>query len=600
MSTTGEFHWPSLGPSSSHVPPVGAVQVVERSFAGRAGGPSGGGRALPPQVCDTPPVPCDSGLLHRSSNERGSAQMVTSSARRKPSPRSRLDVVGDDYGELRSAVRPYIAYDGEEFSFEPSSYVINGPGDQIPLFDQLYELQTSAEHATNAYEWARRLAAVAWIDGLDVQPMQHRLEQPSRKRKSWDSNYGSHGWHRYIGRFPPHIVRSLLNHFGANRGDVICDPFLGSGTTLVEARLLGMEAVGVEICPLSAMISRTKALFPREIDELEELAARFDAFYEDHWTSSIEGALEELSHRDVLGRPGNAIEPFVNIENWFTPQALLGTSIAVEFGATLDGYARDFFCTALSAKMRSIGNLDVDVVRAEYRHEPRTSVDVHKLVSRQLRRMIRDIKASIRSHGELLSEPKGIDVIEGDVFQADIPDGSIDYIITSPPYGVETVSYLRTHLLSYRSLHEILGRDPYEYDERIVGSEYIGKPQELEHAPFMEVSPVGLDFFARLIDDEPDARTFMMIHFFDDMDRFASKSVEWLKPGGRMAFVIGNKRLGRDIIPTDEIIAEVFQARGLSLDRTIKHKLKTNNSNSQVPWQERTVQDEYIMLYTKV
>ena len=52
--------------------------------------------------------------------------------------------------------------------------------------------------------------------------------------------------------------------------------------------------------------------------------------------------------------------------------------------------------------MRSIGNVDVDVVRAEYRKTPRTDVNVAKLVARQLTKMAGNIAASLVSHAELI------------------------------------------------------------------------------------------------------------------------------------------------------------------------------------------------------
>ncbi len=90
-----------------------------------------------------------------------------------------------------------------------------------------------------------------------------------------------------------------------------------------------------------------------------------------------------------------------------------------------------------------------------------------------------------------------------------------------------------------------------------------------------------------------------MVHFFDDMVKVARQFQRWLRSAGRVGFVVGNKRLGENIIPTDVIISEIFASFGLRLDQSIGHKLKCNNSNSEVPWQERTIQDEFAMLFTK-
>ena len=103
---------------------------------------------------------------------------------------------------------------------------------------------------------------------------------------------------------------------------------------------------------------------------------------------------DNLKNLDVLQRVGNQIPAFANHEKWFTPTALLGTSIAVEYAMTLSGYEREAVLLALSAKMRSIGNVDVDVVRAEYSKKPREKVDVRALVARHLKKMSKDIQLS--------------------------------------------------------------------------------------------------------------------------------------------------------------------------------------------------------------
>lgn len=289
------------------------------------------------------------------------------------------------------------------------------------------------------------------------------------------------------------------------------------------------------------------------------LATAFEDFYRERWDSFSATAhdVNAIPHAEILERPGNAVPMFENITRWFTSEALLGVSIAVEYAAQLAGYRRDFFATALSAQMRSIGNVDVDVVRAEYRKTPRANVDVCKLVGRRLRSSVRGMEDSVRTHADLLSEERDIEVREQSLLDADIEPGSVDCIITSPPYGVESLSYLRTHRLSYRSLASILKRDPYEFDDKIIGSEYL--PTEAlvsEHKAF-GLSPAYRQFFESALQENASGqamrRTQMMMRFFDDLVDVAERFATWLAPGGRLAFVIGNKRLGEDLIPTNGV-----------------------------------------------
>ena len=167
---------------------------------------------------------------------------------------------------------------------------------------------------------------------------------------------------------------------------------------------------------------------------------------------------------------------------------------------------------------------------------------------------------------------------------------------------MESISYLRTHLLSYRCLQPILHYNPYTVDHKAIGSEYIKKKSSYDSNFIANThSKTLLSFYRNVLQQYADktGRIAMMMQFYNDMDDVAQRFSLWLRPGGHIAFVIGNKKIGDDVIPTDTIISETFNFYGLCLDKTISHKLKCNNSNSEVPWQERIIQDEYVMVFTK-
>ncbi len=502
-------------------------------------------------------------------------------------------------------IKTHIRLNKTDYPFMPAPYVINGPFDQLAFFDELFRMQECAIPPCDDATYLRRLSAVSVLPESGASTYQNLLENPRPTATHWNPNYGPHGWHRYLGRFPAHLVRAIINHFGAKPGETIYDPFVGSGTTLVECRLLGMRGIGTDVCPLSCLMARAKSQFPQDTDSLERLAESLVQFYKREWNAFVgHRNFSEITHSQVIDRDGNPIRPFSNYEKWLTTEALLGTSIIVQYAASLSGYQRDFLACALSGAMRSIGNVDVDVARAEYRATPRENVDVLKLVSRSLKNMIHDIEASVSTHARLIGQPQDIQVLNCSLLDNTMAPGSIDHILTSPPYGVESASYLRTHLLSYRCLYPLLEHDPYENSAQIIGSEYVpDNALTTENWVSAEYSPSFSEFFSNELRDETSQkilqRKHMMMHFFDDMTRVASSFHRWLRPKGRIAFIIGNKRVGLKVIPTDKIIAEIFGKFYLRLDNVVTHKLKCNNSNSEVPWQERVIQDEFLMMFTK-
>lgn len=75
------------------------------------------------------------------------------------------------------------------------------------------------------------------------------------KRGDWATHGGN-----YRGNFSPYIPRNLILRY-TTPGETVLDPMMGSGTTLVEAKLLGRRGIGVDINPLAVMVARDRIFF---------------------------------------------------------------------------------------------------------------------------------------------------------------------------------------------------------------------------------------------------------------------------------------------------------------------------------------------------
>lgn len=108
-----------------------------------------------------------------------------------------------------------------------------------------------------------------------------------------------HGFHSYPARLHPDTARRLVE--GLSRpGDSVLDPFCGSGTVLVEARLAGRRALGVDVNPLAVELSWLKANGPAApwVARLVE-AARFAAEHADARRRAKAGATRRYGPEDV-------------------------------------------------------------------------------------------------------------------------------------------------------------------------------------------------------------------------------------------------------------------------------------------------------------
>lgn len=85
------------------------------------------------------------------------------------------------------------------------------------------------------------------------------------------SLYGVHSFYPYKGKFNPHMIRSLINFLDLNKGSVILDPFVGSGTTGVEANYLGYNFIGYDISPLCVLMSKVKTDSIFFLDEISDI-----------------------------------------------------------------------------------------------------------------------------------------------------------------------------------------------------------------------------------------------------------------------------------------------------------------------------------------
>jgi len=92
----------------------------------------------------------------------------------------------------------------------------------------------------------------------DFVRMPYAPEWSFEDKKTGETQYLTHSYHRYPAKFIPQLVRKLIARYSKRKSDIIADLFAGCGTTLVEAKLMGRESVGVDVNPVAALITRVK------------------------------------------------------------------------------------------------------------------------------------------------------------------------------------------------------------------------------------------------------------------------------------------------------------------------------------------------------
>jgi hypothetical protein len=372
-----------------------------------------------------------------------------------------------------------------------------------------------------------------------------------------------HRWVPWIAGFSREFVAgALARHL--ERPSAVLDPFCGVGTTLVEAMLAGHRAVGFEINPYAALASRTKA-GAHEIDPstLERTLRSFLSFY----ASNAASAYQPRS------RPPQG---FRTRGEFYSPAVLRKVLIVLDFVETIgDPRLRDLFRVAFASTMVGYSNYSYEPSLGRRASAGRSEVAdfaVGETIGRKLHEMADDVRWLRRS----LPEPRPPTRVVPDSFfraQDHLEAGSIDLLITSPPY-LNNYHYnrnTRPHLYW-------LGFVARPGDMRPLEEQNFGKfwqtVRELERVD-LEFPLPGSGLPAQLEEMRALNATRGVYGgngwanyaagYFNDCHRFATAMGYVLRPGGTALVVIGNSIVQGLLIPTDRYLGEIAQSVGLRL-----------------------------------
>ena len=165
----------------------------------------------------------------------------------------------------------------------------------------------------NLNELKRRLAYFQTVNG---DYSDYYYLQKYNQTKSVNQ-FLTHWIYPYKGKFHPQMIRALMNVIKIKEGETLLDPFVGSGTAVLEAQILGVNGIGIDISPLCVLISRVKTESVDVIDEIKKykdyyLFKKNSKEPSDERIKNFYKVAEMMAHSDQSRRGRNFDSSFVN------------------------------------------------------------------------------------------------------------------------------------------------------------------------------------------------------------------------------------------------------------------------------------------------
>jgi DNA modification methylase len=358
------------------------------------------------------------------------------------------------------------------------------------------------------------------------------------------TQYITHGYHTYPAKFIPQLAARLIREL-SSENEIIVDPFMGSGTTIIEAMIQGRIGVGVDINPVAHLIAKVKST-PIEPVRLERAYAR------------IADALETGAHS------ANKIVPVRDrIGYWFPKKQKdrLGILLGAVSGIR-DEDTRDFFLVAFSQILKSCSIWLQRSVKPT-RDLTKTPADPFDAFLRQARYMLKrnrafwdTLPARVRDDARAYRTARC-----ADARTLPVADGTARLIVTSPPY-VTSYEYADLHQLA-ALWFEYCEALP-EFRKRFIGS------ASTERTEINLKSEIA-ESICRDLGAGKKAREVR--NYFSDMLECFAEMRRALGIGGKACIVIGDTELQGVKVLNAEVFVEQMQNIGYRVHTIIKREI---------------------------
>lgn len=393
----------------------------------------------------------------------------------------------------------------------------------------------------------------------------------------------THCYHSYPAMMIPQVARCLMQEFAPKgKFNLLFDPYVGSGTSLVEASLIGVNSVGTDLNPLARLISKVKTSHYNE----EEINKIFH---------NIDNDLDSYNLNKVLNKDFGRIS---NYRFWYSEDSLCRLSyISQLIDLHASSNTSDFFNVLLSEVVREVSftrNGEFKRFKMSQKSLEKFNPDVFNLFREKFIRNYNgliDFNLKTTRSTVLVSDFNTTNFIPNEILEKE----SVDMVVTSPPYGDSrtTVAYGQFS----RWANEWFGfAEAKSLDNKLMGGSKAKEQEFITTSITNELNQIK----------ELDEKRYMeVVSFLNDYYKSIENVASVVRPGGTVCYVVGNRNVKGIQIPLDYFTAETFERYGFKHKVTIVREIPnkrmplktspTNISGIKVP----TMSNEYIVILEK-
>ena len=356
---------------------------------------------------------------------------------------------------------------------------------------------------------------------------------------------------------------------------------MGSGTTLVEAAVIGIDAIGTDLNPLARMMARVKTTHYDEQEIIEQF-------------SSINFNCSFYSQDKVKNTNFDRIS---NYSFWYTEDVLYKLSFLSQEIRELKSN-NDFFDLALAETVRETSftrNGEFKRFRMKEDSIKNFRPDVFKIFSQKIKRNLNGLRNFNDIKAKTTTEVYGFDS-SNEIPNDAIKTESVDMVVTSPPYGDSrtTVAYGQFS----RWANEWFGyKEAGKLDSILMGgkksTEQLFKSESIQ------------DVLCQ-IKNRDENRYYDVISFLNDYWHSIVNVSKCVRSGGVVCYVVGNRTVKGVQIPLDYFTAEMFEKCGFTFQKTIvrqipNKRMPSKTSPSNKPGDKvSTMTNEFIVILNKM